>query len=163
DADGRIGYIKNGVKECEEITTPKWQPFGKVSFPKREVKHVHNLSMKKCSVASGFRKQCSHLAVAIVENNSIKNRIYYIAHSTRKNKGDTKNKDARSVFPDGIPKPITNPHDGDDSKERQKKFTIFPRNFCAPSHAFVFNKKNSEPFENPDFFPQNKICFDVKI
>src|SRR6476620_3707863 len=97
------------------------------------------------------------MVVAVIENDSVKNRIDDVPESARKNECNCNNQIIRAVFFDRIPKPIANRCNGDKPEKCEKQFAIRARNFGSPSHTFIFNKQDFEPAEHVDFFSEYKI------
>lgn len=60
------------------LSSPDWQPFWQIAFPDREIEHVDYFSVKPSAVRLVGKERCG-LAMAMVKNHSVKNRIDNVA------------------------------------------------------------------------------------
>src|SRR5690554_6099562 len=109
--------------------------------------------MEKCSISARFWKKGGYLSMAIIKNYPVENGVNDISQGPGKNERDAEDQNFRRLFSYRIPKPISYSANGDNPKKGKDKLSVCSRDFGAPGHSFIFNKKYSKPIKNRNFFP----------
>ncbi len=161
--DGRIGNIEDGVEEQEVFVTPNGDPRRESSLKKREIKHVNHSSVKQTRVAAFLRKKCCHMAVAIVENDTVERTVNDVSERSGKNQGDGHNHNGVRAFLGNTEKVPTNGNNGNDTEEAQCQFAHFATEFHPEGHPHILGEVDDEPIGDVEFLTEGHVGLDPDL